>query len=216
MRRLGIAILAVSLSACSTLDPYTGEKKAGNATKGAGIGAIAGAVIGAATASKNDREKAILQGAALGAAAGGGIGFYMDKQEKALRDRLAGSGVQVQREGDNLRLIMPGNITFQTGSAQIRGNFYNVLDSVALVLKEFKDTSILVAGHTDSVGSDSQNQALSERRAYSVKNYLSSAGIPSGRAQAIGFGERHPIANNSTAQGREQNRRVELELEPLK
>lgn len=216
MRRLGIAVLALSLSACTTLDPYTGEKKVGNSTKGAGIGALAGAVIGAATASKNDREKAILTGAALGAATGGGIGFYMDKQEKALRDRLSGSGVQVQREGDNLRLIMPGNITFQTGSAQILGNFYDVLDSVAVVLKEFKDTSILVAGHTDSVGNDSSNQTLSERRAYSVKNYLASAGIPSGRAQAIGFGERYPVASNSTAQGREQNRRVELELEPLK
>lgn len=216
MRRLGIAVLAVSLSACTTLDPYTGEEQVGNSAKGMGIGAIAGAAIGAATASKNDREKAILTGAALGAAAGGGIGFYMDKQEKALRDKLAGSGVQVQREGDNLRLIMPGNITFQTDSAQIRGNFYDVLDSVALVLKEFKDTSILVAGHTDSVGNDSYNQTLSERRAYSVKDYLSSAGIPAGRAQAIGFGERHPVASNSSAQGREQNRRVELELEPLK
>ena len=216
MRRLGIAVLALSLTACSTLDPYTGEKQASNATKGAGIGAIAGAVIGAATASKNDREKAILTGAAAGAAAGGGIGYYMDRQEKKLRDQLVGSGVQVQREGDNLRLIMPGNITFQTDSAQIRGNFYSVLDSVSLVLKEFKDTSILVAGHTDSVGNDSYNQGLSERRAYSVKNYLSSAGIPSGRVQAMGFGERHPVASNSTAQGREQNRRVELELEPLR
>lgn len=216
MRRLGIALLAVSLAACTTLDPYTGEKKASNTTKGAGIGAVLGAAIGAATASKNDREKAILTGAAAGAAAGGGIGFYMDKQEKKLRDRLAGSGVQVQREGDNLRLIMPGNITFETGKSQIRGNFYDVLDSVALVLKEFKDTAILVAGHTDSVGNDSSNQALSERRAYSVKNYLASSGIPSGRVQAVGFGERHPVANNSTPQGREQNRRVELELEPLR
>lgn len=216
MRRLGIAVLAFSLSACTTLDPYTGEKGVGNSAKGAGIGAIVGAAIGAATASKNDRDKAILTGAALGAAAGGGIGYYMDKQEKALRDKLAGSGVQVQREGDNLRLIMPGNITFQTGSAQIRGNFYDVLDSVSLVLKEFKDTSILVAGHTDSVGNDNYNQGLSERRAYSVKNYLSSAGIPSGRVQAVGFGERHPVGSNSTDTGREQNRRVELELEPLR
>ena len=216
MRRLGIAVLAFSLSACTTFDPYTGEEGVGNSTKGAGIGAIVGAAIGAATASKNDRDKAILTGAALGAAAGGGIGYYMDKQEKALRDKLAGSGVQVKREGDNLRLIMPGNITFQTGSAQIRGNFYEVLDSVSLVLKEFKDTSILVAGHTDSVGNDNYNQGLSERRAYSVKNYLSSAGIPSGRVQAVGFGERHPVGSNSTDAGREQNRRVELELEPLR
>lgn len=216
MRRLGILALSFSLAACTTLDPYTGEQKVGNSAKGAGIGAIVGAAVGAATASKNDRDKAILTGAAVGAAAGGGIGYYMDKQEKALRDRLVGSGVQVQREGDNLRLIMPGNITFQTDSAQIRGNFYDVLDSVAIVLAEFKDTSILVAGHTDSVGNDNYNQGLSERRAYSVKNYLSSGGVAAGRIQAIGFGERHPVADNSTAAGREQNRRVELELEPLR
>ncbi len=216
MRRLGVLALALSLSACTTLDPYTGEKQTSNATKGAGLGAILGAAVGAATASKNDREKAILTGAAAGAATGGGIGYYMDRQEKALRDRLVGSGVQVQREGDNLRLIMPGNITFETAKADIRGNFYNVLDSVSLVLKEFKDTSILVAGHTDSVGNDSSNQALSERRAYSVKNYFASSGIPSGRVQAVGFGERHPVADNATPQGRAQNRRVELELEPLR
>jgi outer membrane protein OmpA-like peptidoglycan-associated protein len=215
MRSLGIVLTAFLLSACTTLDPYTGEQKVGNSAKGAGIGALAGAALGAATAGKN-RDKAILTGAALGAATGGGIGLYMDNQEKKLRDQLAGSGVQVRREGDNLRLIMPGNITFQTASDQIRGDFYDVLDSVALVLKEFKNTSILVAGHTDSVGDDSYNQGLSERRAYGVKNYLSSAGIPSGRIQAIGFGERHPVASNNDAQGREQNRRVELELEPLR
>lgn len=216
MRIIAIALLAVSMTACTTLDPYSGDKKVSNAGKGAGIGAIAGAVIGAATAGKGNKDRAILTGAALGAAAGGGVGVYMDNQEKALRNKLVGSGVQVQREGDNLRLIMPGNITFQTDSAQIRGNFFEVLDSVALVLKEFKDTSILVAGHTDSVGNDSYNQGLSERRAYSVKNYLSSAGIPAGRVQAIGFGERHPVASNDTTQGRDANRRVELELEPLR
>lgn len=107
MRRLGIAVIAFSLTACTTMDPYTGEEKVGNSAKGAGIGAIAGAALGAATASKNDRDKAILTGAALGAAAGGGAGYYMDRQEKVLRDKLAGSGVQVKREGDNLRLIMP-------------------------------------------------------------------------------------------------------------
>jgi outer membrane protein OmpA-like peptidoglycan-associated protein len=216
MRKLGIAVLALSLAACTSLDPYSGDKKVNNTSKGAGIGAIAGAVIGAATAGKGNKDRAILTGAAAGAAAGGGIGYYMDRQEKALRDKLVGSGVQVKREGDNLRLIMPGNITFETNSADIRGGFYDVLDSVVLVLKEFKDTSIVVAGHTDSVGGDSFNQTLSERRAYSVKNYLTSGGIPSGRVQATGFGKRYPIASNDTAQGREQNRRVELELQPLR
>ncbi|MDZ7924803.1 MAG: OmpA family protein [Marinagarivorans sp.] len=216
MRILTVALLAASMTACTTMDPYSGDKKVGKATTGATLGAIGGAVLGAATAGKGNKDRAILTGAVAGAALGGGVGYYMDRQEKVLRDRLVGSGVQVQRDGDKLRLIMPGNITFETAKSDIRGDFYSVLDSVVLVLKEFKDNSILVTGHTDSVGNDASNQALSERRAFSVKNYLASAGVPSGRVQAIGYGERYPVASNDSEQGRGQNRRVELELEALR
>ncbi|VUD68173.1 putative lipoprotein YiaD [Thalassocella blandensis] len=216
MRRIAVLASALTLAACTSTDPYTGQTKTSNTAKGAGIGAVTGAVIGAATSSKKDREKGILTGAAAGAAVGGGVGFYMDKQEAKLRQELAGSGVQVQRSGDTINLIMPGNITFATGKYNIRSDFYSVLDSVAKVLAEFKDTAIVASGHTDSTGSSEMNQTLSENRAGSIKRYLADSGVAAGRIQAVGYGERYPLASNNTAAGREQNRRVELKLEPLK
>ncbi|MCB1614454.1 MAG: OmpA family protein [Pseudomonadales bacterium] len=210
-----LLISAFLLSSCMTYDPYTGEQKVSNTTKGAGIGAVTGAVIGAATSSKKDREKGALTGALVGGAIGGGVGNYMDRQEARLRQQLQGSGVQVQRQGDNIRLIMPGNITFAVNRYEIRSDFYNVLDSVGLVLQEFNKTSIKVSGHTDSTGSYETNQTLSEKRAESVKQYLQSRGVVAGRIQAYGYASRYPVASNDTAYGREQNRRVELELVPM-
>ncbi len=215
MRIVAAGVLALSLTACVTTDPYTGEQKTSNTAKGAGIGAVTGAVLGAATASKNDRDKAILQGAAAGAAMGGGIGYYMDRQEAKLREKLQGSGVQVRRDGDTLHLVMPGNITFETAKYDIRSQFFSVLDSVNEVLKEFDKTSITVSGHTDSRGSAEYNQTLSENRAVSVKGYLVDGGVASGRVHSVGYGKRYPIASNDSATGREQNRRVELKLEAL-
>ncbi len=215
MRIALMAALAFVLSACTSTDPYTGEQKTSNTAKGAGIGAVTGAVIGAATSSKKDRDRAILQGAAAGATVGGGVGFYMDKQEAKLRQQLQGSGVQVRREGNTVHLVMPGNITFETAQFNIRSQFLPVLGSVSDVLEEFKETSITVSGHTDSTGSAEYNQTLSENRAASVKAYLAENGVASGRIHSIGYGKRYPIATNDTAAGREQNRRVELKLEPL-
>lgn len=215
MKKLMIVSLVLALCGCMSIDPYTGQQKTSNTAKGAGIGAVAGAVIGAATASKKDRKKGALTGAVAGAAVGGGIGYYMDRQEAALRARLEGTGVRVVREGDHIRLVMPGNITFGVDQDQVRSEFYDTLGSVALVLKEFDKTSVRIGGHTDSTGNADYNQALSERRAASVGRFLESQGVAAGRTWVTGYGERYPVASNSTAMGREQNRRVELELAPI-
>lgn len=212
---IAFSVAAVGLSGCMTYDPYTGEEKTSSATKGSVIGAIGGAAVGAATSGSSDRGKGALIGAAGGAAVGGGIGYYMDRQEAQLRQKLEGSGVRVVRDGDNIELVMPGNITFDTDQASIKSSFTGVLESVALVVEEFDQTRIRIDGHTDSTGSDSYNQMLSERRASSVRDFLLDQGIAPSRTRATGYGERNPVASNDTAAGREQNRRVELTLVPM-
>ncbi len=221
MKNLLIAIMATSfilVSGCQTFDAYTGEEKTSNTAKGAGIGAGVGAVLAYLTnrkKSSKDRKKAMLKAAGVGAIAGGGVGYYMDTQEAKLRKQLRSTGVSVERDGDNINLIMPGNITFQTGKSTLNPDFHDVLDSVVLVLNEFNKTVIVVAGHTDSVGSETSNQALSERRAVAVANYLSSNQVVEARIEAVGFSEKHPIADNGTKAGRAENRRVELSLIPI-
>ncbi len=213
MKKIAGVLLATSfLVGCTTTDPYTGEQKVSNTAWGVGAGAAVGAASGALIGG--DGESALI-GAAAGAAVGGGIGAYMDHQEEQLRARLEGTGVRVQRVGDDLKLIMPGNITFATGSSDITPNFYPVLDSVSIVLKEFHKTSINVSGFTDSTGSDTTNQLLSEKRANSVSSYLVRTRIPHTRIQSRGFGERYPIATNDTREGRSQNRRVEISIRPI-
>ena len=211
---LVFAFATLTLGGCMTYDPYTGEEKTSNATMGSVIGAIGGAAVGVATSSKSDRGKGALIGAASGAAVGGGIGYYMDRQEAALRNRLEGSGVRVVRNGDQIDLVMPGNITFDVNQSTIKPSFSNTLESVALVLKEFDKTTIQIEGHTDSTGSRDYNQLLSERRAGSVRDFLLNQGIQAGRTRAVGYGPRYPVASNDNEAGLEQNRRVELTLVP--
>lgn len=211
---VSIAALA-TLSGCTT-NPYTGEQQASKAAIGAGIGAAAGAAVGALSGghSKERRKKALI-GAGVGALAGGGVGYYMDVQEAKLREQLQGTGVGVSRIGDEIILNMPGNVTFATNSADVKSNFYGVLNSVSLVLKEYEKTVIEVAGHTDSRGSETYNHSLSVRRAASVGEYLRTQGIEDLRLITVGYGESRPIADNDTDVGREQNRRVELTLAPI-
>jgi outer membrane protein OmpA-like peptidoglycan-associated protein len=211
-----IAGFATALPACTTLDPYTREERTARAQRQAVIGAAAGAVAGLITGdSSMERKKRALVGAGLGALAGAGVGAYMDRQEARLREELDRTGVSVTRDGDNITLNMPGNITFATNSADLNANFYEVLNSVSMVLAEFNQTVVEVAGHTDSTGETSYNQQLSERRAASVVSYLATRNVLPDRMIAIGAGETRPVATNDTDVGRQQNRRVELTLVPL-
>jgi outer membrane protein OmpA-like peptidoglycan-associated protein len=211
----GLLALLIALQACTTVDPYSREEKTSKSTTGAVIGAVAGAVIGIATSKdKKKRKERALKGAGIGAIAGGGVGYYMDVQEAKLRQRLENTGVSVTRDGDNIILNLPGNITFEVDKTDVKPDFVEILDSVALVLNEYKSTMIEVAGHTDSTGSDSYNQLLSQQRAQSVSDILNRSGVAGVRIDTVGYGESRPIASNSSAAGRQQNRRVELTLLP--
>ena len=170
---LGVAGLTAMLGGCTILDAYTQESKTSNATKGAIIGAVSGAVVGLVSGDDSvERRKRALIGAGVGALAGGAIGYYMDQQEAKLRTELDGTGVSVTRIGDNITLNMPGHVTFATGSSDLSPAFFDVLNSVSKVLKEFDQTIVEVAGHTDSDGSAQYNQGLSERRAQAVAQYF--------------------------------------------
>ena len=206
---LGTVLLA---SACTTINPYTGEQQTSKAVKGAAIGAGVGIVAGLLTGGNDLRNAAV--GAGIGAIAGGSVGAYMDVQEAKLRQKLQGTGVSVSRNGNNITLNMPGSITFASNSADLNAQFYSALDGVDLVLKEYDKTMIEIAGHTDSTGSAALNQSLSERRAQSVGSYLSSKGLPSKRILTVGAGPSHPVASNDIPEGRQQNRRVELTIVP--
>jgi outer membrane protein OmpA-like peptidoglycan-associated protein len=210
MRLTRIIALAgiTALGACTT-NPYTGEQQASKtATYGAGAAAVCG-LIGAMDSSEKARNAAL--GCGL---VGAGVGAYMDVQEAKLREQLQGTGVQVSREGDNIRLIMPGNITFESDSYNLRPDFYPVLNSVGLVLSKYNDTTMRVSGHTDNTGSREHNQVLSERRAKSVADYLVTQKVVSSRMFIQGLGFDQPIADNNTTQGRAMNRRVELYILP--
>ena len=213
-KRFTAAMLAVMLgiSGCTTTNPYTGEQEVNKTSKGAGIGALAG--LATAIIVGGDRKK-LLAGAGIGALVGGSVGYYMDRQEDKLRQQLQSTGVSVTRNGNSIILNMPGNITFATDSSNISSDFYKVLDSVALVIKEYEKTYVDVIGHTDNTGAEAYNQKMSEARANSVARYLESQGIMPARIVASGAGESSPIASNATAQGRSLNRRVEIILTPI-
>jgi len=201
---LPLSFLVIS---CSTVNPYTGEQQTSRALKYGAISSVVCGLIGASESGKRARNAAAGCGAI-----GAGVGAYMDVQEAELREQLAGSGVQVQRNGDRLDLVMPGNITFNTNEYNIRPGFYAVLDSVATVLYKYEDTKLWVNGHTDSTGGLDYNYNLSNRRADSVGNYLAAQGIEQNRILVQGMGPDYPIASNNDSAGRSMNRRVELQI----
>lgn len=217
--RILLASLAVAtLAGCASPNPYENQGQAGggvsNTAKYGGLGALAGAVAGAAI-DHNHRGKGALIGAAAVGAAAAGYGYYADRQEAELRQQMQNTGVQVQRQGDDIKLIMPGNITFATDSANIASSFYKPLNDLANSFKRFDQNSIEIVGYTDSTGSLAHNMELSQRRAQSVANYLIAQGVPAARLSTRGAGPENPIASNATADGRAQNRRVEVNLRAL-
>lgn len=208
--------VGVGLTACAANDPFTGERTTSNTVKGGGLGALGGAAIGAVIgAASGNAGKGALIGAGVGVLAGGAVGVYMDRQEEKLRQRLAQTGVGIRRVGDNIELIMPGDITFATGVSAIESGFYPVLDDVALVLNEFESTYVEVLGHTDTVGSDASNQQLSQQRAQSVGAYLANRQVIPERLIIAGFGESRPLVPTGDGVDEPLNRRVEIRLSPV-
>ena len=208
-----LALAALTTTACTT-DPVTGEKKISKAAIGALGGAALGAGAGALVGGRHNRTEAIV-GAGIGAIAGTAIGGYMDKQERELREKTAGTGVEVKREGDELLVNIPSGITFDTNSYAIQPQFRTTLDQVAQTLANYNQTYIDVYGHTDSTGNDAINVPLSQNRAKSVADYLEMRGVARARIGTQGFGSSQPIASNSTVDGRAQNRRVEIKIVPV-
>jgi outer membrane protein OmpA-like peptidoglycan-associated protein len=213
-----LAALALGAGGCApTTNPYTGEQQVSKTAQGAGIGAVSGALIGGVIGNNRgsgDQMKGAAWGAAAGALLGAGIGNYMDQQEAAIRAELEGTGVSVTRNGNDIVLNMPQDITFATGRDEIRSDFGRTLNAVALVLNKYNRTLVHVAGHTDSDGGTSYNQDLSERRAGAVARYLSGSRVDPRRLIVRGYGESSPIASNSTASGKAANRRVEIRIVP--
>ncbi len=208
---------ALLLTSCAS---YTGQSNApddpnrtrNNALIGAGIGAVAGLLSGG---DATERRQRAMVGAGVGGLAGGAVGAYQDRQEADLRRQTQGTGIQIDRDGDVIKLNLPDGVTFDFGKADLKSQFYPALNNVARTLGEYDQTIVEISGHTDSVGSDSVNQRLSEQRANSVGNYLMGQGLLRQRFEIIGLGKTRPIADNSTDQGRALNRRVEIRVIPL-
>lgn len=209
------ALASATLTAGCVTDPVTGERKISKAAIGGIGGAFGGYLLGDLVGGRNDRTEKII-GAGIGGLAGAGVGAYMDRQERELRQKTAGTDVDVIRQGDDLLLRMPSGITFATNESAIQPQFRPTLDQVAAVLQQYNQTYIDVYGHTDSTGSDAYNQSLSERRAQAVSGYLSSHGVQSVRIGTRGFGETQPIASNDTEEGKAANRRVEIKIVPVR
>ena len=204
---IAIAMIAgMGLAGCTNPDGTANNTGTGIAA-GAGIGAVLGRAIGG-----NSRGAVI--GGIVGAGIGGAIGDDLDRQEAALRSQMGGSGVSIVNTGSQLIVTLPEAITFPVDSAQLKSSFVSSLNALARNLQQYPNTTVEVVGHTDSTGAASYNQQLSERRALSVRSVLLNAGVSGSRLRAFGQGETNPVASNSSAAGRQQNRRVEIFITP--
>lgn len=212
------ALTVTLLGGCASYTGQTNDPNDPNRTRtgaliGAGIGAVAGLLSGS---DATERRQRALVGAGIGGLAGGSIGAYQDRQEAELRRQTAGTGIDVSRDGDVIKLNLPDGVTFDFGKAELKPQFYPALNNVASTLREYNQTIVEVSGHTDSIGSEAVNQRLSEQRAASVGNYLIGQGLVRERFEIIGMGKNYPIADNNTDAGRALNRRVEIRVLPLK
>ena len=209
--------ISLLLSSCAT---YTGQTTApddpNRTQRGALIGAAVGAVAGLLSGDDaTERRQRAMVGAGVGAVAGGAIGVYQDRQEADLRRKTAGTGIEVTRDGDVIKLNLPDGVTFDFNRADLKSQFYPALDQVASTMSEYNQTIVEISGHTDSIGSDDANQRLSEQRAGSVSNYFVGKGLMRERFEVVGMGERYPVADNTSDSGRSKNRRVEIRVVPL-
>ena len=215
----GVSIAALlGAAACTTTDPYRSAPQRNNTGTGAIAGAVGGALLGYLTNTSNGEQgrKNALIGAGIGALGGAAVGRYMDNQQRALESQLSGSGVGVARQGDNLVLRMPSDVTFATNQYSIDARFMPVLDDVAQVLQQYDQSTIDVLGYTDSSGGDAINQPLSERRASSVASELVRRGVIAQRIYVAGMSSQNPVASNATPEGRAMNRRVEILIRPFR
>jgi len=216
LKQTMVLVAVTALTACTTINPYTGEEQTAKATKGALIGAGVGALAGVISGSDSrERRQRALIGAGVGALAGGGIGYYMDVQEAELRQELAGTGVRVERQGQNIVLAMPGKLTFDVGKSNVQSRSFEDLNSVSTVIAKNEKTLVEVVGHTDSTGSETINGPLSRARAVAVADYLVGNNVMAQRIETMGVSANYPIAPNDTDEGRTLNRRVEITLVPL-
>ena len=207
MKKILAIVMLLVLVAISCTTAADGTRKTGIGT---GIGAAAGAVIGQAIGKDT---KGTLIGTAGGAAVGALIGNIFDRQEKELKEKLSGTGVKVERTGEGeIKLVAPENSTFDTNSYIVKSQFKGTIESIAATLKAYPDSKIIVSGHTDNTGNDAINNPLSVNRANAVANLLQADGVAGSRITSTGYGSRNPIASNSTVQGRQQNRRVEINI----
>lgn len=213
------SIFAFGVSACAT-DEFGNRRPYTDAEKGVLIGAASGAVLGGAVSKKKNRGKGVLIGAIGGGLAGGAVGAYMDKQKKDLEKTLApernAGAIQIESLPQNaLRVTMTEQTAFAVDSAEIKPRFHSTMDKIATVLNRYGKTALTIVGHTDSTGTMQHNQALSESRAQSVQNYFLNKGVLSQRLESQGLGESAPRASNTSADGRQLNRRVEIVIEPV-
>ncbi|WP_156257156.1 OmpA family protein [Sandarakinorhabdus oryzae] len=210
---IGLVASALALAGCAT-NPETGERRIARPAATAAAGAGAGALLGALLGGRNNRAE-VLIGTGVGAIAGGAVGSYMDKQARELKQRTAGTGIEVEQKGDEIAIKLPSGIAFDTGQATVRPDMRPALDNVAKTLASYQSTFVDVTGHTDSTGGDAINQPLSERRAAAVADYLQYQGVQRARMATKGYGAQFPVASNDSEDGRAKNRRVEIRLSPV-